>query len=349
MRPSRISRDNCDIEKLDMWLAGHNPPDNKELMSIGTGVIANENIYCHRAYEIGREMMTKIIGADFGSLSFRRKDEVLSLSAVNTSITIDESPVPIDPLLLFQRMCITKNSETDLKKFLAYELAPFPLSLFTEEGMRKGTKSLLYNAFEPLTGNFQPGDRHHHIIDGGFLLHKVVWGRVETFDLICKKYVAYVQQHFGETVTIVFDGYPTDMRLAGTKTSERARRSRKNQSPEFTFDETTTPKISQEKFLARDQNKNNLIQMLRLNAINKLNCDRERSRGTLYDTKMFKAFSFIFRIIDTWLFHGKLLRHEPVPVQIKHEKHNTLQANLRFETKKSLPARLIGFLMNKQN
>ncbi|KAG5862592.1 hypothetical protein JTB14_027100 [Gonioctena quinquepunctata] len=208
-------------------------------------------------------MMTKIMGADFGSLSFRRKDKVLSLSAVNTSITIDESPVPIDPLLLFQRICITKNSETDLKKFLAYELAPFPLSLITEEGMRKGTKSLLYNAFEPLTENFQPGDRHHHIIDGGFLLHKVVWGRVETFGLICKKYVAYVQQHFGETVTIVFDGCPADMRLAGTKTSERARRSRKNQSPEFTFNETTTPKISQEKFLARDQNKNNLIQMLR--------------------------------------------------------------------------------------
>ncbi|CAH2989439.1 unnamed protein product [Chilo suppressalis] len=159
MRPSRISRDNCDVEKLDMWLAGHNPfPENKELMSIGTGVIANENINCHRAYEIGREMMNKIIGVDFGSLSFRRKDKVLSLSTVNTSITIDESPVPIDPLLLFQRMCITKNSETDLKIFLAYELAPFPLSLFTEEGMRKGTKSLLYNAFEPLTENFQTGD-----------------------------------------------------------------------------------------------------------------------------------------------------------------------------------------------
>ncbi|CAH2086142.1 unnamed protein product [Euphydryas editha] len=52
------------------------------------------------------------------------------------------------------------------------------------------------------------------------------------------------------------------MTLAGTKTSERVRRSRKNQSQEFTFDETTIPKVSQEKFLTRDQNKNQLIQML---------------------------------------------------------------------------------------
>lgn len=207
-------------------------------------------------------MMTKIVGANFASLSFKRKDKVLPLSSVTTSIKVDSSPVPINPLLLFQRTCIAKNFETDLKHFLAYELAPFPLSLFTEEGMRKGTKTLLYKAFEPLTENLQRSNRHHCIIDGGFLLHKVVWGRIETFDLICQKYVRYVQHNFEGKVAIIFDGYPTDMKLAGTKTSERVRRSRKNQSPEFTFDETTTPKVSQEKFLTSDQNKNQLIQML---------------------------------------------------------------------------------------
>lgn len=121
----------------------------KELVSIHTGVIAIQNINCQRAVEIGREMMTRIIGLDFGPLSFKRKDKVLSLSAVNTSITINETSLPINPLMLCQRMCIAKNSETDRKNILTYQLAPLFLSLFTEAGMQKGTKSLRYNVFEP--------------------------------------------------------------------------------------------------------------------------------------------------------------------------------------------------------
>lgn len=60
-----------------------------------------------------------------------------------------------------------------MKHFLAYELAPFPLSLFTEE--------------YPLKETLQRGNLP--LIDGGFLLHKVLCGRIETFYLICQKYV----------------------------------------------------------------------------------------------------------------------------------------------------------------
>ncbi|WP_219822747.1 hypothetical protein, partial [Enterobacter cloacae complex sp. 4DZ3-17B2] len=71
----------------------------------------------------------------------------------------------------FQRMCITKRSEADIEKYLKYDLSPFPLTLFTEVGMRKGTKSSMYNAFTPLQ-NVQFGQNHIRLIDGGFLLHK---------------------------------------------------------------------------------------------------------------------------------------------------------------------------------
>lgn len=64
---------------------------------------------------------------------------------------------------------------------------------------------------------------------------------------------------------IVFDSFLNHKGLARTKTSERVRRSRKNQSPEFTIDESiycSERSIGKEKFLARDQYKDDLIQIL---------------------------------------------------------------------------------------
>jgi hypothetical protein len=40
---------------------------------------------------------------------------------------------PINPETLFQRMCIVKQSNEELQEYLQYELAPYPMSLFSEE------------------------------------------------------------------------------------------------------------------------------------------------------------------------------------------------------------------------
>jgi len=50
--------------------------------------------------------------------------------------------------LLFRRISIIKKTDEDLKLYMKYELAPFPLALFSESGMRKTTKSALYKLFK---------------------------------------------------------------------------------------------------------------------------------------------------------------------------------------------------------
>lgn len=126
-------------------------------------MVGNEHINCHNAAEIGTGMVHNIIGKSYDAVSFKRKDKVLPLSAMNSSIKIDSSPVPINRLLLFQRICILKTSEDDMKKYLHYELSPFPLSLFSEEGMRKGTKSSLYSSFKSITEQ-EFGENHLEVI-----------------------------------------------------------------------------------------------------------------------------------------------------------------------------------------
>src|ERR1700761_1131584 len=175
-----------------------------------------------------------------------------------------EQVIAADPLTLFQRICIAKQSDTDLKEYFTYELAPYPLSLFNEAGLlRKGTKSLLYRAFQTVEMQASSLKSKMFVLDGGLLLYKVLWDRNDSYGSICQKYVSYVKRHYGSSVIVVFDGYPTDVHQRGTKSSERLRRAKTNTSTDIIFNDTTVPVVAQEKFLGNDRNKTRLIQMLK--------------------------------------------------------------------------------------
>ncbi|GBN76958.1 hypothetical protein AVEN_194150-1 [Araneus ventricosus] len=108
--------------------------------------------------------------------------------------------------------------------FFTFELSPFPLSLFNEEGMRKGTKSSLFSAFTPTKIDTVQGKNNFVVVDGGHLLHKVVWQRNMNFGDIAKSYLTYLQTHYGSNVAVVFDGYPSNVNGKSTKSAERIRR-----------------------------------------------------------------------------------------------------------------------------
>jgi len=138
-------------------------------------------------------------------------------------------------------------------------LAPYPLSLFNEEGMRKTKKSVFYDLFYPVVDvSFENavyvidgGFLLHrvvwqtreifssilntvYVIDGGFLLHRVVWQTREIFSSILNKYVEYVKKYCNIGATVVFDGYPDD-KTKSTKSVERYRREKKVWGCKCTF------------------------------------------------------------------------------------------------------------------
>nr|CAI5830023.1 unnamed protein product [Callosobruchus analis] len=99
------------------------------------------------ALEIGMTAMDKIVGKTFSELTFSRKDRVLPLSAVHSSVKTADTVVPINPVLIYQRISFAKQSQEQLKEYFQYELSPYALSLFDDSGMRKGIKSALMNLF----------------------------------------------------------------------------------------------------------------------------------------------------------------------------------------------------------
>ncbi|GBN59001.1 hypothetical protein AVEN_148265-1 [Araneus ventricosus] len=152
-------------------------------------------------------------------------------------------------------------SDEDL--FFTFELPPVPLLLFNEEGMRKGTKSSLFSAFTPTKIDAIQGKNNFLVVDGGHLLHKVVWQRNMNFGDIAKSYLTYLQTHYGSNVAVVFDGYPSDVNGKSTKSAERIRRANLHSSHEIIINEATCPEISQEQFLANERNKVRFIDLLK--------------------------------------------------------------------------------------
>lgn len=131
-------------------------------------------------------LITNIIRSDFQRLSFYRKCKVLPFSAMTNTIKVDISLDVINSLLLFQRMCISRETVGDIKQYLANKLASFPLSLFVEDSMGKGSKSSLFNVFAPVEWSSNNSNRNH--FDGGsLLLHKVVWDRNTSLKNIIEK------------------------------------------------------------------------------------------------------------------------------------------------------------------
>ncbi|GBN07519.1 hypothetical protein AVEN_252893-1 [Araneus ventricosus] len=113
-------------------------------MSISSGVVGKADVNCHLSHELGCEGISRIVGGNFGNVKFKRKDKVITLASVNNSAKIGNEKMTVDPLTLFHRICVTKQSDEELKMFFTFELLSFPLSLFSEEGIRKRAKSFLY-------------------------------------------------------------------------------------------------------------------------------------------------------------------------------------------------------------
>lgn len=293
-RATRIARDIGDIGKILQWLADHNPfPETEGLISLSTGVKCskNDNINCHEALEVGLRCMGEMmkVGSDgiqkcFGTLKYKRRDKVIPLKALVSSVKVSDTPVPIDPLLLFQRICVLKKSDDDLEAHLAHEMAPVPLAMFNEKGFRKNVKSKLYDSFEPIDPPVRESDNLIYVIDGGFLLHKVGWHQKETFHDILTRYIDYLTRNYSKNCIVVFDGYPEGGEGKYTKSAERSRRATLISAPEVVCATNMPSALPQDKFLSNQKNKLHLIGIL---------TDRLRKEGFLVEQAVEDADTLI--------------------------------------------------------
>ncbi|GBM04729.1 hypothetical protein AVEN_141700-1 [Araneus ventricosus] len=107
----------------------------------------------------------------------------------------------------------------------------------------------------------KPEGSQYVVVDGGHLLHKIVWRQQATFGAIADRYVQYVNNKYCQDIAVIFDGFPDDDKKS-TKNCERLRRAA-HFSPHVMFHEETVLQYTKEKLLANECNKKRFIEMLK--------------------------------------------------------------------------------------
>ncbi|GBL77670.1 hypothetical protein AVEN_152897-1 [Araneus ventricosus] len=140
----------------------------EHFISIASGIVADESINCRNAYEIGVYCLSKTAGNNFAVVTFKRKNRVMPIHGFTSNVKVHDELIPVNPDTIFRRIFLLKNL---MQSYFEFELPPFPLSLFDEGGLRKTRKSVFYDLFSTET------DVHFtfNVINGGFLLHRVLW------------------------------------------------------------------------------------------------------------------------------------------------------------------------------
>ena len=202
-----------------------------------------------------------MVGKNFAQLTLKRSAKVVPLSAMTSTINVRGEAVVIDQQQMLHRVLAILQSGSELESFVQYEFVNYAPSLFDNFSMRKTAKSALAQSLELdkhiITETVSPSVT---IIDGGHLLHVVVWPTPLTYKVLIDLYVKYIISHYKQgRIIVVFDGYGDKQT---TKSLEQRRRAVMKSSADINLILDAQTTTSQEEFLSNAHNKSALISEL---------------------------------------------------------------------------------------
>ena len=130
------------------------------------------------------------------------------------------------------------------------------MSLFKEGVMRKPDKAALHSLI--LLMESEVPREHVKVVDGGALLHQVMWPSGVIFGELLSHHVRTVRSRYG-SCHIVFDVYDTP----SIKDHEHTRRNSNHNSKEILFSNVMKVNSKRENFLANNKNKSYFIAKLK--------------------------------------------------------------------------------------
>ena len=256
---TRQARDHKDTQTLVWYLTDRSPfLSDPSLRIIASGRVADDTAKVD-AKNIGKKILDGMTEKNVPEVVIRKKDLAVTL-ATKLAVRVNDEPIIVDPLVLFQRLLKTAQSTPEtIPSLFKYELTNLPCALFDSSGLpRQASKSTLAeylwsSAKEETT---LPNENIHFVLDGGSLLHELPWQRGSTYNQLAEMYAEFVARKY-KNATIVFDGYSTQQT---TKAATHIRRHGTSVQVNFTGDMILQD--TREKFLANPSNKQRFINLL---------------------------------------------------------------------------------------
>ena len=252
------------IALVRKWLDDMLPFDeSREIISFSTGFFskAGDEINPEKAIEVGKGIQAKLDG-QVPTTTIETKSKVKPLSNLRNHASAQVTS-RVNALKYFNRLVIFAQRESDLEKSLAYELTPFPLSLFSEKDqlMHEANKASFAQVClkdRAEISAVQHRNSSYYVIDGGWLLRQTTWGKTDTWETIVAGYVDLVRSlgKFSEKISVVFDGYESSPK------DHAHRRRVKHFCHDMQINLENTPYTTKEKFLSNGTNKMELIKYI---------------------------------------------------------------------------------------
>ena len=115
-------------------------------MALDSGMIANEDVNCDNAEAIGMAIKEKLNNVSLHVASIKRSDQAVTLNSFKPTLSIADSKMVIDPLILFSRLTVLIKRYDDVSSFSEYELSVITTSLFKDNIMQKPSKTSFIKA-----------------------------------------------------------------------------------------------------------------------------------------------------------------------------------------------------------
>ena len=181
MTAARQVRDWKDILTVLQYLQEQNPFSlDPSLRSISTGRHAYSTVNVDEAVAVEDMILTQMNGTTPAENTFQKKNQVVTLGLKSSSVKIDGDRIPIDSLLLFQRLTTVMQSSDDLElafkhEFCSYPPALFDSSLLLYEADMPALTDAIWKICESVVPADIPDDGIRYVLDGGAFLQHIPW------------------------------------------------------------------------------------------------------------------------------------------------------------------------------
>jgi hypothetical protein len=261
---SQIKRDMSDIQKLLQVFVERGPYEKttKNLVSLSTGLVAEESVNASDAKNVGEKILASMVGKSVAEYKFSQKNQIKTLaSALYVKVSTGEK-IEMDPQRLYQRLVVMGINDIPINDLFQYELCSYPPSLFdTCMQMRTGDKAeIKHHLLKLVPASIvlsMDAMGLQFVVDGGGLLHKFSWPKHSSYEEICNMYVQHVKSSYRHAL-VVFDGYHGH----STKDEAHGRRAGHDIGATVSVSAEMHLSMSKKAFLANDKNKQSLIYLL---------------------------------------------------------------------------------------
>ncbi|KAJ8407765.1 hypothetical protein AAFF_G00268090 [Aldrovandia affinis] len=161
-------------QKLDTCLHPLDPNEHpgESIVNITSGKIAPPTVNVDSAVKIGEAMLEDFEKTWPEGFYNTISNKVKTMATTTKSIQVGDSNI-YDLNVIYSRVIalFSSDRDVDVKDVLAYELAPVPTAMFTEDGMRIcKAKSTLKKSLQIEVSRRNAGDADVTVIDGSALL-----------------------------------------------------------------------------------------------------------------------------------------------------------------------------------